>query len=200
MGSGISFAMNVFGLLFLSAVAGAVVWGMWEPLRRATASERWDVFVSYRSLDRGLIALLVSAMSRHGFRVWFDQAEINEETSHQGRFRLPISRGLQLCRLTVIFTSAEYCVSQYCRQEAQFLVSRLALEGTGRIVEVRLDGYASRDVLRLPEESPLIEAAGCSADDPVRIKSLAEEIIRAIEKGLQPDATTNTARDRRILS
>jgi hypothetical protein len=194
VGSGISFVMNVFGLLLLTAVFCAVVWSLVEPLRRAV-SPRWDVFVSYRSTDRRVIMPFVSLIKRCGFTVWFDQTQIDVEASRRGRFSLPISRGLQRSRVAVIFTSADYCTSQYCRQEAQFIVSRLADNGASRIIEVRLDGYPSRNLLRLPRESPLIDAAGSGAGALPLIKSIGDDLMRAIRNGLE---SAKSGRGRRI--
>ncbi len=191
--------MNVFGLLFLAAIVCVTAWRAWEPLRRAIGFGRWDVFVSYRSLDRDIVALLVSAMKRRGFKVWFDRTEITEVMSRKGRFARPISRGLQQSVMAVVFTSPKYWASQYCREEAQFLVARLALDGPGRIIEVRLDGHQARDILRIPRESPLIDATGCSADNPGRLESLGEEIILEIEKGLRRLANNKRLTNRVVV-
>lgn len=173
------FKMDFVGLLLFVSICCALVYAVWEPIQRARLSGRWDVFVSYRSSDRDLVTLLVCEMEFQGLTVWFDQSEIGSMES-KVRFDRPIARGLQLCAVAIIFSSFEYCASRYCREEAQFLVSRFAVEGAYRLIEVKLDNYPSRDLLHLPVRSPIIFAEGYRPRDPVLIELFARKLIEAV--------------------
>jgi hypothetical protein len=142
--------MELFGLLFALLLATLILIVLREPFRRFLQPE-WDFFVSHRSTDIEIIIPIVDKLKGMNYRVWIDLDEIDEERS-KDRFRRPISLGIQRSSFVLLFTSEEYCKSDYCRQEAFFFINRFAKQ-PHRIIEIRLDNIDVRNILGIPSTS-----------------------------------------------
>ena len=159
--------MEIFGLLFAILLATLILVILREPFRRFLQPE-WDFFVSHRSTDNEIIIPIVDKLKGMNCRVWIYLDEIDEEES-KDRFRRPISVGIQRSSFVLLFTSKEYCKSDYCRQEAFFCINRFAKQ-PHRIIEIRLDNIDVRNILSIPSTSLCLDfslgAAGRDKEEP----------------------------------
>lgn len=169
---------DFFGLLFVTVLVIFILIALLEALRRLFYASHWDFFVSHRSTDNKTVIPIVTTLRKRNFRIWIDLLEINEGQAKAGLFRFPISIGIQGSSFALLFTSEEYCKSDFCRQEASFFIKRFAREPQ-RIIEIRLDKNKARKLLNIPPASVCIdlEQFKPSEDKEVRYSALVDELI-----------------------
>lgn len=84
-------------------------------------SADFDLFISYRHLDRERVAPLVTALRARGLRIWQDDREIHDFQSITQRIR----DGLARAKALLAFYSKDYPRSRACQWEltAAFLAA-----------------------------------------------------------------------------
>jgi hypothetical protein len=175
-------AMDLFGLLFAIVLAVIIILTLREPIRRILRQAPWDLFVSHRSTDNRITIPIVNELRNRKLRVWIDLAEI-DETKSQDSFRFPISVGIQRSSHVLIFTSEEYCKSDFCKEEAFFFIRRFAKQPE-RIIEIRLDENDARNILKIPARTDSIDLNefGTFQSKQELYAALANEIIYRIRQ------------------
>lgn len=84
-------------------------------------TEAWDVFVSHASEDKdSFVRPLVSALTKAGLRVWFDEQELKVGDS----LRRSIDRGLARSRFGIVVISHSFLAKHWPQKELDGLVAR----------------------------------------------------------------------------
>lgn len=91
----------------------------------------YDIFVSYKSEDVGVVRQVADLLIASGVRVWFAEYQI---LLRRGRFEAALERGLRRSRWGLAFTNNRYIESAWCRREIEVLLRRRP----GRVLEVQL--------------------------------------------------------------
>jgi hypothetical protein len=109
--------------------------------------EGWNVFLSYRSVNRTWVLHLYDALRQAGFRVFLDQLEIPAGDSLTAR----LNSALKSSRSGVIVWSTEYGDSEWCKKEYETMET-LAADRKGfkfvvaKLGNVELDPLVRREV------------------------------------------------------
>lgn len=78
----------------------------------------YDIFISYnQKSSKAIVTEVARRLRESNFRIWIDQTEINKNE------RLPaqIERGLRKSKCALCFITIDYCNSEYCLDEFNFI-------------------------------------------------------------------------------
>lgn len=105
------------------------------PPRPLTGGDQWNVFLSYRSVDRAWTLTLYDVLTQHGYRVFIDQCELRPGDELTTR----LQEALQTSQAGVLIWSSATSDSSWVNREYQVL-ERQATDKPGfQFVPVRLD-------------------------------------------------------------
>jgi hypothetical protein len=93
------------------------------------------MFISYSSKNAGTVGAVVSALSAMGNEVWFDSQKIQLSDS----IPAAIDQGLKNSAHFVLFYSAQYLESEWCREEMRAIIMTAIGSDSRRVFIVRLD-------------------------------------------------------------
>jgi tetratricopeptide (TPR) repeat protein len=143
---------------------------------------RYDIFLSYPSVDRAQATALKAALEALGLSVWMDTERIDDAASIQRS----ITDGLARCRVLVAWYSTAYTRSRACQWEltAALIVSQAEALATRRVLVLNPEagvGHITQTVVR---DIELVPAHGGDAMAPLaqRVQAAA-----ANAKGLLGD-------------
>src|SRR3989339_377676 len=95
---------------------------------------QWDVFISYSSEDRELVASpLARALQERGLQVWFDQ----EQLEYGDNLPRLLENGLCQSKIGVVILSASYFSKTFPQEELAALLNREIAGGGGVLLPVR---------------------------------------------------------------
>jgi hypothetical protein len=112
--------------------------------------------------------------------------------------------GIQRSSYVLLFTSEEYCKSNYCREEAFFFIRRYAKQPQ-RLIEICLAQNSARNILKTPPTSISIRfnELGIFRNQQEQYAALADEIIRRTRacggRPMDISRLIATARDKNLL-
>jgi len=110
---------------------------------RYRTGKRWDVFISYASLDAEVVSIFATRLKREGVRYWLDSEQIRPGDS----ILSAIDEGLQGSASLVAFFSQHQLKSGWCREEyAAILGERFSNRSQQRMIPVLLDDVKIGDL------------------------------------------------------
>jgi len=105
------------------------------PPRPLTGGDQWNVFLSYRSVDRAWTLTLYDVLTQHGYKAFIDQCELKAGDELATR----LQEALQMSQAGVLVWSSATSDSSWVNREYQVL-ERQATDKEGfQFVPVRLD-------------------------------------------------------------
>jgi len=133
--------------------------------------EEFDLFVSYASEDRAVVAQLVEVLSGLGIRVWFDRSHLKVGDS----LRKKIDEGLSRCRFGAVVLSSSFFGKHYPERELAGLAQR-ELDGQKVLLPVwhRVDAATVRRY-----SPPLADRVAANMDDGLfSVAAKLMEVVR----------------------
>ncbi len=110
-----------------------------QGLPRATETAHYDVFLSYRSIDAGMVRNVADALMAAGVSVWFAEYEIQIENYDD--FQACIDQGIKASGCLICFLGEGYFNSGHCVNELeQFVKSK-----SDALKRISCIGIASRE-------------------------------------------------------
>lgn len=89
-------------------------------------SDKFDLFVSYKSQDANEVRSVVDSLIANGLRVWF--AEYHVLLPNYTQFQTAIDKGIDDSQFALIFCNDSWARSQYCQLEIVRILQNLSLE------------------------------------------------------------------------
>lgn len=115
----------------IQKLADGILWRLF-PKDESTESEfQYDAMISYSHKDKDICRRIHKALVADNFRIWIDLERMH------GILMQAMADAIEQSRCVIICMSDSYCVSPYCRAEAQF-----AFEKQRTLIPIRIQtGY-----------------------------------------------------------
>lgn len=115
----------------IQKVADGILWRLFPKEEQTESTFQYDVMISYSHRDKNLCHQIHKALVADNFRVWIDLERMH------GIMLQAMADAVEQSRYVMICMSDNYCISPYCRAEAQF-----AFEKQRGLIPIRVqNGY-----------------------------------------------------------
>jgi len=158
--------------------------------------EEWDVFISYASEDRDIVAgPLANALREKGLRVWFDQFEIKVGDS----LFASISEGIRLSKFGIVILSPNFFAKQWTKRELSAFFNLSTSQGKNSILPI----WYKMSVAEINKFSPLLsDIVALRWEDSLEVVTSQILSVTAPERsdGVLPKALQISGQVRRYIS
>ncbi len=115
----------------IQKIADGILWRLFSKDEPSESKFQYDVMISYSHKDKNICHQIHKALVASNFRVWIDLERMH------GIMLQAMADAIEQSRYVIICMSDNYCVSPYCRAEAQF-----AFEKQRGLIPIRVQtGY-----------------------------------------------------------
>jgi len=141
-----------------------------------------DVFISYSSTDREIVARIVARLTAANLQVWFDRAAIGGG----GAFISEIEEGLQTSQVTVLFLSPAALQSSWVENEWNARLIQMSKDRTKKLIPVLLHDVKDGDIPLMLQRLSYLDFRGTDFDDPLELESVTNDLIANVKGELPP--------------